>query len=68
MSISGNTKGGNTDNKKNSKTIKPLNSIKEDLENGVPKKTNTKNPAKRREESEQPVHSVKKAPKEQTGQ
>jgi hypothetical protein len=64
MNITGNTKGGNTDTEKTDKKIKPLNSIKDDIENGKIKQVKTKNPAKQREESEQPVHAIKKAPKE----
>lgn len=70
MNITGNTKGGNnvesvkTDPKKTDKNIKPLNSVKEDIEKGKIKPVKTKNPAKQREQSEQPVHPVKKAPKE----
>ncbi|WAC39813.1 hypothetical protein [Pedobacter sp. SL55] len=63
MNITGNTKGGK-DPQKTDKNIKPLNSVKEDIEDGNIKPVKNTQPAKQREQSEQPVHSVKKAPKE----
>jgi len=63
MNITGNTKGGK-DTQKTDKNIKPLNSVKDDIEDGNIKPVKNSNPAKEREQAEQPVHSVKKAPKE----
>ncbi|MFN0291869.1 hypothetical protein [Pedobacter helvus] len=63
MNITGTTKGGK-DPQKTDKNIKPLNSVKEDIEDGNIKPIKTPNPAKQREQAEQPVHSVKKAPKQ----
>lgn len=63
MNISGNTKGGK-DPQKTDKNIKPVNSVKEDIEDGNIKPVKNSEPAKQREQSEQPVHPVKKAPKE----
>ncbi|RZL19503.1 MAG: hypothetical protein EOO96_25960 [Pedobacter sp.] len=63
MNITGNTKGGK-DPKKTDKNIKPLNSVKDEIEEGKIKPVKNTNPAKEREQSEQPVHPVKKAPKE----
>ncbi len=63
MNITGNTKGGK-DPKKTDKNIKPLNSVKEDIEDGKIKPVKTTDLAKQREQAEQPVHPVKKAPKE----
>jgi len=62
MSITGTTKGIDK-NKGTDKGAKPLNSVKEDIEKGKIKPVKTKNPAKQREQSEQPVHPIKKAPK-----
>lgn len=64
MNITGNTKGGNTEPEKTDHTIKPLKSIKNEIYEVKTKPVKTKNPAKQREESEQPVHPIKKAPKE----
>ena len=64
MNITGTTKGnksGNTEN--NDNNIKPLNSVKSDIEKGTIKPVKSKNPAKQRELGEQPVHPIKKAPK-----
>ncbi len=61
MNITGNTKGGDT---KPSSVSKPVNNVKGEALEEKPKKTKTKNIAKQREEEEQPVHSIKKAPKE----
>jgi hypothetical protein len=63
MNITGNTKGGK-DPQKTDKNIKPINSVKEDIEDGNIKPVKNSEPAKQREQSEQPVHPVKKAPKE----
>ncbi|RWU10068.1 hypothetical protein [Pedobacter chitinilyticus] len=64
MNITGNTKGGNTESEKTDHSIKPLKSIKNEIFEVKTKKVKTKNPAKQREESEQPVHPIKKAPKD----
>ncbi len=61
MNITGNTKGGD---KKGVEVPKPVNAVKDEALEEKPKKTKTKNIAKQREEEEQPVHSIKKAPKE----
>lgn len=61
MNITGNTKGGK-DPQKTDKNIKPLNSVKEDIEKGSIKPVKNTQPAKQREQSEQPVHPIKKAP------
>ena len=63
MNITGNTKGGK-DPQKTDKNIKPVNSVKEDIEDGNIKPVKNSQPAKQREQGEQPVHPVKKAPKE----
>lgn len=64
MNITGNTKGGNTEAEKTDNSIKPLKSIKNEIYEVKTKQVKTKNPAKQREQSEQPVHPIKKAPKE----
>ncbi|WP_343535455.1 hypothetical protein [Pedobacter sp.] len=64
MNITGNTKGGNTDSENTNNNVKPLKSIKNEIYEVKTKQVKTKNPAKQRELSEQPVHSIKKAPKE----
>lgn len=64
MNITGNTKGGNTDSGNTNNNVKPLKSIKNEIYEVKTKQVKTKNPAKQRELSEQPVHSIKKAPKE----
>ncbi|RYF22726.1 MAG: hypothetical protein EOO42_08355 [Flavobacteriales bacterium] len=70
MNITGTTKGakseqqGNTDTEKPEKGVKPVNAVKDEIEEGKIKPVKEKNPAKQREQSEQPVHSIKKAPKE----
>lgn len=64
MNITGNTKGGNTEPEKTDNNIKPLKSIKNEIYEVKTKQVKTKNPAKQREQSEQPVHPIKKAPKE----
>ncbi len=61
MNITGNTKGGDT---KGVQVSKPVNAVKDEALVEKPKKTKTKNIAKQREEEEQPVHSIKKAPTE----
>ena len=63
MNITGNTKGGKTEKNQPEKS-KPVNAVKEEIEDGKIKPVKEKNPARQREQSEQPVHSVKKAPKE----
>jgi hypothetical protein len=60
MNITGTTKGNDG---KIDKGDKPVNSVKEDIEKGKIKQVKSKNPAKQREQSEQPVHPIKKAPK-----
>ncbi|WP_461787790.1 hypothetical protein [Pedobacter sp.] len=62
MNITGTTKGNDKDTDKGSK---PVNSVKDDIEKGKIKQVKSKNPAKQREQSEQPVHPIKKAPKDQ---
>ncbi|WP_199121124.1 hypothetical protein [Pedobacter sp. ASV28] len=62
MNITGNTKGGNTNTEKTGQHIKPLKSYKNEVFEVKTKQVKTKNPAKQREESEQPVHPIKKAP------
>ncbi|WP_113639417.1 hypothetical protein [Nubsella zeaxanthinifaciens] len=62
MNITGTTKGND---KEIDKGDKPLNSVKNDIEKGKIKQVKSKNPAKQREQSEQPVHPIKKAPKDQ---
>ena len=61
MNITGNTKGGDT---KPSKVSKPVNNVKDDALEEKPKKVKTKDIAQKRENDEQPVHSIKKAPTE----
>lgn len=61
MNITGNTKGGDT---KPSKVIKPVKNVDDEALEEKPKPLKTSNIAKKREEQEQPVHSIKKAPKE----
>lgn len=63
MNITGNTKGGKPE-KNQPDVAKPLNSVKEEIEGGKIKPVKNPNPAKQREQSEQPVHPIKKAPKE----
>lgn len=63
MSITGTTKGTTKKTAKPDKGTKPLNSVKDDIEKGKIKPVKTKNPAKQREQSEQPVHPIKNAPK-----
>ncbi|GAB1463197.1 hypothetical protein [Pedobacter sp.] len=63
MNITGNTKGGKPE-KNQPHVNKPVNSVKEDIEAGNIKPVKNPEPAKQREQSEQPVHSVKKAPKD----
>lgn len=62
MNITGTTKGND---QKPESGAKPVNTVKDDIENGKMKPEKSKNPAKQREQSEQPVHPIKKAPKDQ---
>ena len=61
MNITGNTKGGD---KKGVEVPKPVNTVKDEALEEKPKPVKTKNIAKKREEEEQPVHPIKKAPTE----
>ena len=65
MNISGNTKGGDR-TPKTPAAEKPAATRKKDIKQADAKinSPKAKNPAKQREQSEQPVHPIKKSPKE----